>query len=89
MEWFKYKDTDGDDIVLEVNFDLLKVTAIATTYNFKGEVVSRNKLAGWWTARNKRKLFNILRNCIGDMSEETNKKYQEFVNQLENKYREV
>ena len=56
MEWFKYEDTDGDDIVLEINFNLLKVTERATTYNFKGEVVSRNKTAGWWTAKSKRKL---------------------------------
>lgn len=88
MEWFKYEDTDGDDIVLEINFNLLKVTERATTYNFKGEVVSRNKIAGWWTAKSKRKLFSILRNCIGNMPEETNKKYQEFVNELENKYKE-
>ena len=88
MEWFKYEDTDGNDIVLEINFNLLKVMARATTYNFKGEVVSRNKMVGWWTAKNKRKLFNVLRNSIGNMSEEIYKKYQEFVNELDNKYKE-
>lgn len=88
MEIFKYEDIDDSDITLEINFNLLKVIARATTYNFNGEVVSRNKIVGWWTAKNKRKLFNILRNSIGNMSETTNKKYQEFVNKLENKYKE-
>lgn len=88
MEVFKYEDIDDSDITLEINFNLLKVIARATTYNFNGEVISRNKIVGWWTAKNKTKFFNILRNSIGNMSEETNKKYQEFVNKLENKYKE-
>lgn len=88
MEIFKYEDIDDSDITLEINLNLLKVIARATTYNFNGEVISRNKIVGWWTAKNKTKFFNILRNSIGNMPEETNKKYQEFVNELENKYKE-
>lgn len=88
METFKYEDIDSDDITLEINFNLLKVIARATVYNFNGEVVIRNKIVGWWHAKNKKKFFNILRNSIGNMSEETRKKYEEFVDKLENKYKE-
>ena len=88
MEIFKYRDIDDNDITLEIDINLLRAVEKATTYNYKWEVVSRNKIVGWRTAKNKRKFFNILRNNIGNMSEETNKKYQEFINKLENKYKE-
>ena len=88
MEIFKYRDIDDNDITLEIDINLLRVVEKATTYNYKWEVVSRNKIVGWWTAKNKKKFLNILRNNIGNMSEETNKKYQEFINKLENKYKE-
>lgn len=88
IEQFKYENTYGDDVILEINFNLLKVIVKATTYNFKGDVVSRNKIVGWWIAKNKIKLFNILRNSIGNMSEETNRRYKEFIDKLERKVKE-
>lgn len=80
---FEYEDIDGDDIRLEINFDILRVRAFATTYNFNGEIISRNKCVGWWAAKNKLKLFKILRNNIGNMSKATREKYLEFINELE------
>ena len=88
-EWFKYEDIEGDDIVLEIDFTMLKVIAKATTYNFNGEVISRDKFVGWWVANTKPKFFKVLRNNIGNMSEETRKKYLEFINELEEKYKAV
>ena len=86
MEWFRYEDIEGDEIILEINFNLLNVKAKATIYNFKGEVISRNKLVGWWSANTQAKFFKVLRNNIGNMSEPTRETYSRFIEQLENKY---
>lgn len=87
-EWFKYKDIDDDDVTLEINFNMLNAKIFATLYNYNGEVKSRNKVIGWWSATNKKKFFNMLRNNIGNMSEETRKEYLEFITELEDKYKE-
>ena len=79
IKYFKYQDIDGDDITLEVNLDLLRVRALAIIYNFNGEVISRNKIVGWWSAKNKKKLINIMKNNIGNMSYKTIEKYNEFL----------
>lgn len=79
IKYFKYQDIDGDDITLEINLDLLRVRALAITYNFKGEIISKNKIVGWWSAKNKKKLINIMKNNIGNMSYKTIKKYNEFL----------
>ena len=89
MEWFKYEDIEGDDIVLEINFNMLNVKAKATTYNFNGEVISRNKLVGWWSANTLAKFFKVLRNNIGNMSTITRETYLKFIEELENKYKLV
>lgn len=81
--YFEYEDIDGDDIKLEINLDILRVRAFATTYNFNGEVISRNKYVGWWSAKNKNKLFKILRNNIGNMSYLTKEKFLKFIEKLE------
>lgn len=81
--YFEYEDIDGDDIKLEINLDILRVRAFATTYNFNGEVISRNKHVGWWSAKNKNKLFKILRNNIGNMSYLTREKFLKFIEKLE------
>lgn len=88
IEVFKYEDTDGDDIKLEINFSLLKAREIATTYNFNGEIISKNKIVGKWTAKSKIKFFKILENSIGNMSERTRKEYLDFLNKLKIKYKE-
>lgn len=88
MEIFKYRDIDDNDITLEIDINLLRVVEKATTYNYKWEVVSRNKIVGWWTAQNKKKFFNILRNNIGNMSEETKRNYTEFIEYLVNNNKE-
>lgn len=87
MEKFKYKDTDGNDITVEIDFYLLKVLVKATTYNYKKEIISRNKVVGKWKTNNKKKIFNILKNSIGDMSRDTEQAYQDFLKKLENKYK--
>jgi len=56
--YFEYEDIDDSDIKLEINLDLLRVKAFATTYNFNREIISKNKLVGWWSAKNKEKLFS-------------------------------
>ena len=81
--YFEYEDIDGDDIKLEINLDILRVRAFATTYNFNGEVISRNKNVGWWSAKNKNKLFKILRNNIGNMSYLSREKFLKFIKKLE------
>ena len=86
MEIFRYEDIEGDDIVLEINFNMLNVKAKATTYNFNGEVISRNKVVGRWSANNLAKFFKVLRNNIGNMSTPTREAYLRFIEQLENKY---
>ena len=81
--YFNYKDIEDDDIKLEINFDILRVRAFATTYNFNGEIISRNKIVGWWAAKNKNKLFKILRNNVGNMTENTRIEYLKFIDKLE------
>lgn len=83
VEYFNYTDIDGDDIKLEINFDLLRVRALATIYNFNNEVISRNKIVGWWSAKNKNKLLKILRNNVGNMPYTTRKEYLKFIDKLE------
>lgn len=80
---FNYKDIEDDDIKLEINFDLLSIRAFATTYNFNGEVVSRNKTIFWWRFKSKNKLFKVLKNNIGNMSESTRVEYLKFIDKLE------
>lgn len=80
--YFEYENIDGDDIKLEINLDILRVRVFATTYNFNGEVISRNKNVGWWSAKNKNKLFKILRNNIGNMSYQTRGKFIKFIEDL-------
>lgn len=87
MEKFKYEDTDGNDITVEIDFDLLKVLVKASTYNYKNEIISRNKVVGKWKTNNKKKMFNILKNNVGDMSSDTEQTYQDFIKKLENKYK--
>lgn len=89
MEKFKYEDTDGNDITVEIDFYLLKVLVKATTYNYKNEIISRNKVVGKWKTNNKKKIFNILKNSVGDMSSDTKQTYQDFIKKLENKYKGV
>ena len=81
--YFEYEDIDDSDIKLEINLDLLRVKAFATTYNFNREIISKNKLVGWWSAKNKEKLFKILRNNIGNMSYQTREKFIKFIENLE------
>ena len=81
--YFEYEDIDSDDIKLEINLDILRVRAIATTYNFNGEIISRNKCVGWWSAKSRSKLFKILRNNIGNMSNNTREKFLKFIEKLE------
>ena len=78
IKYFKYKDIDDNDITLEVNLDLLRVRALAIIYNFNGEIISKNKIVGWWSAKNKNKLINIMKNNIGYMSYKTIEKYNKF-----------
>ena len=85
--FFQYEDIEDNDIRLEINMDILRVRAFATTHNFNGEVVSRNKIVGWWSAKNKTRLFKILRNNIGNMSYKTREKYLKFVDELEGDYK--
>lgn len=87
MEKFKYEDTDGNDITVEIDFYLLKVLVKSTTYNYKKEIISRNKVVGKWKINNKKKMFNILKNNVGDMSRDTEQAYQDFLKKLENKYK--
>lgn len=82
IKYFEYQDIDGNDIKLEVNLDILRVRAFAITYNFNGEVISRNKIVGWWSAKNKNKLINILKNNIGYMTYTTIEKYNEFIEEI-------
>lgn len=84
---FKCKNIDDDDVKIEVNLDLLRVRKFVTTYNFKGEVISRNKIAGWWCAKNKSKLFKILKNNIGNMDYKTREDYLKFIDRLESEYK--
>lgn len=83
IKYFNYTDTDGDDIKLEINLDLLKVRTLATIYNFNGDIISRNKIVGKWNAKNKDKLFKVLRNCVGNMPYTTREEYYTFLNELE------
>ena len=84
---FKCKNIDDDDVKIEVNLDLLRVREFVTTYNFKGEVISRNKTVGWWCAKNKNKLFKILKNNIGNMDYKTREYYLKFIDRLESEYK--
>lgn len=86
MQYFEFKDIDGDDIKIEINFKLLRARAIAIVYNWNGEVISRNKHVGWWHANNLAKFFKVLRNNIGKMSSDTREKYLDFIDKLEDKY---
>lgn len=81
--YFNYKDIEDDDIKIEINFDLLRVRVFATTYNFKGETISKNKIVGRYSAKNKNKLLKILRNNIGNMDNSTRIKYFKFIDDLE------
>lgn len=81
--FFDYKDIEDDDIRIEINFDLLTVKIFATTYNFKGETISKNKIVGWYSAKNKNRLFKILRNNIGNMGNSTRIEYLKFIDGLE------
>lgn len=83
--YFEYKDIEEDDNKLEINFDLLRVRRFITTYNYNGEVISRNKYTGWWSVKSKDKLFKVLKNNIGDMDYKTREKYFKFLNDLEEK----
>lgn len=87
IEKFKYEDTDGNDITVEIDFDLLEVLEKASTYNYKNEIISRNKVVGKWKTNNKKKIFNILKNNVGDMPINTEQAYQDFLKKLENKYK--
>ena len=82
-----YEDTNGNDITVEIDFELLEVLVKASTYNYKNEIISRNKVVGKWKTNNKKKMFNILKNSIGDMSMDTEQAYQDFIKKLENKYK--
>lgn len=84
---FKCKDIDDDDVKIEVNLDLLRVRKFAIIYNFNGEVISRNKIVGWWSAKNKNKLFKILKNNIGNMDYKTREDYLKFIERLESEYK--
>lgn len=88
IKYFNYTDTDGDDIKLEINLDLLKARTLATIYNFNGDIISRNKIVGKWNAKNKDKFFKILKNNIGNMSETIKVEYLNFIKELEEKLEE-
>lgn len=90
MEVFTYRDIDDSDIKIEINFDMLKIIVKATIYNYKGEASSRNKTIGFYVAKNKKKLFNILDNSINNtfMPISTRKTYELFVAKLKKKYLE-
>lgn len=83
IKYFKYQDIDDDDVKIEINLDILRVRVFTTTYNYNGEVVSRNKCIAWWSAKNKKKFFNLLKNNIGYMTSEARQDYLEFINKLE------
>ena len=87
MEKFRYEDTNGNDITVEIDFELLEVLVKASTYNYKNEIISKNKVVGKWKTNNKKKMFNILKNNVGDMSSDTEQAYQDFLKKLENKYK--
>lgn len=88
---FSYQDIEQDDIRIEVILSSLSILQVATTYNFKGEVVSRNKIIGWWEPKNEKKFFNILENNINIswMPEGVYEEYKLFVDRLKKKYLEV
>ena len=91
MDVFAYKDIEQDDIRIEVNVNTQWILQVGTTYNFKGEVTSRNKIIGWWIAKNKKKFFNILENNINTsfMPKSVYEEYKLFVDRLKKKYLEV
>ena len=62
---------------------MLRVRVFATIYNFKGEIISKNKIVGWFNAKNKNKLFKILKNNIGNMGNSTRIEYLKFIEELE------
>lgn len=91
MDVFAYKDIEQDDIRIEVNVNTQWILQVETTYNFKGEVTSKNKIIGWWIAKNKKKFFNILENNINIswMPEGVYEEYKLFVDRLKKKCLEV
>lgn len=86
--YFEFEDIDGNNIKLEINLDILRVRLFATTHNFKGEIISKNKIVGWWSAKNKKKLFNILKNNVGYMNYKTIEEYNKFIINLKKKVEE-
>ena len=79
IKYFKFEDIEGNDIKIEINLDLLRVRVFATTYNFNNEIISKNKIVGWYFAKNKKKFLNILKNNIGNMSINIRKEYENFI----------
>ena len=80
---FKYKDRDDNDIKLEIDLELLRVKMYATTYNFNGEIISKNKVVGRWSTTTPKKLINILKNSIGYMPDDIKEEYENFIKSLE------